>query len=242
MCFLSKLFVKILHSAIDFSNFWMYYIYEIHIGEVGVAMLEKFGMKISNIVAANIDGIDDTQKEIISYTVIQLIGEFTKIAIMIIIAHLLNITGYFLLSIFGTGFYRVPSGGVHTKSHIQCFLLTSLLFFANVFLSIITKDLYLDPLYIGIFIFNIIVITLFAPADTEMKPIINKKQRKSLKIISYIMMTLLILTGRFITTDYIIRNILIYGTAIQSITMLPFMYKIIGTKYGYRDGITEPQI
>ena len=205
-------------------------------------MLEKFGMKISNIVAANIDGIDDIQKEIISYTVIQLIGEFVKIAIMIVIAHLLNITGYFLLSILCTGFYRIPSGGVHTKSHIQCFLLTSLLFFGNIFLSIISKNLYLDPLYIGIFIFNIVIITLLAPADTEMKPIISKKQRKNLKIISYFMMTGLILIGRFLISNIIIRNILIFGTAIQSITMLPFMYRLIGTKYGYLDGITEPQI
>lgn len=218
------------------------YIHQIHFLEVGAIMLEKFGSKISDIVASNIDNIDDNQKEIISYTVIQLIGEFAKIAIMIVIAHLLNITGYFLLSIFGTGFYRVPAGGVHTKSHIQCFLLTALLFFGNVFLSIICKDLYLDPLYIAIFIFNIIVISLLAPADTEMKPIISKKQRKILKIVSYIMMTGLMITGRFIVSDLIIRNILIYGTAIQSITMLPFMYKLIGTKYGFRDGITEPQI
>jgi len=205
-------------------------------------MLERFGMKISDIVANNINDIDDNQKEIISYTVIQLIGEFAKIAIMIIIAHLLNITGYFLLSIFGTGFYRIPSGGVHTKSHIQCFLLTALLFFGNVFLAIISKNLYLDPLYIIIFIFNIIVISWLAPADTEMKPIISKKQRRTLKIISYIMMSGLMLIGRFLIQDTIIRNILIYGTAIQSITMLPFMYRIIGTKYGYRAGITEPQI
>lgn len=205
-------------------------------------MLEKFALKISDIVATNIEGINDNQKELISYTVIQLIGEFVKIAIMIIIAHLLNITIYFLISIFGTGFYRIPSGGVHTKSHIQCFLLTSLLFFGNIFLSIISKDLYLDPLYLGIFVFNIIVISILAPADTEMKPIISKKQRKILKIISYIMMTGLILVGRFLISDIIIRNLLIFGTAIQSITMLPFMYRIIGTKYGYRDGITEPQI
>lgn len=210
--------------------------------EVGAEMLEKFGTKISDIVAANINGIDDNQKEIISYTVIQLIGEFIKIAIMIIIAHLLNITGYFLLSIFGTGFYRVPAGGVHTKSHIQCFLLTTLLFFGNVFLAIITKDFVLDYLYIAIFLFNILVITLLAPADTEMKPIVSQKQRKQLRLISYIMMTALIVIGRFVISDTIIRNILVYGTAIQSITMLPFMYKLIGTKYGYRDGITKPQI
>jgi len=55
-------------------------------------------------------------------------------------------------------------------------------------------------------------------------------------------MAITILIGRFIITDITIRNIFIFGTLFQSITMLPFMYKIANTKYGFRDGIFEPQI
>ena len=101
---------------------------------------------------------------------------------------------------------------------------------------------HLDIIYIFIFLFNIIVIHYFAPADTEMKPVVSKKQRRNLKIFSYICMILTIIIGRFIITDIAIRNIFIFGTFIQSITMLPPMYKILKTKYGYRDGILVPQI
>ena len=86
------------------------------------------------------------------------------------------------------------------------------------------------------------VIYFFAPADTEMKPIVSKKLRKKLRVFSYVGMTLTILIGRFLITDITIRNIFIFGTFIQSIAMLPFMYRLVGTKYEYRDGIFEPQI
>ena len=75
-----------------------------------------------------------------------------------------------------------------------------------------------------------------------MKPVVSKKQRLLLRVISYICMTATILIGRFAINDIAIRNIFIFGTLIQSITMLPFIYKILGTKYGYRDGILVPQI
>ena len=75
-----------------------------------------------------------------------------------------------------------------------------------------------------------------------MKTVISKKQRRTLKIASYICMTITILIGRFLITDITIRNIFIFGTFIQSITMLPPMYKLLKTKYGYRDGILVPQI
>ena len=55
-------------------------------------------------------------------------------------------------------------------------------------------------------------------------------------------MTLMIVVARLFITDITIRNIFIFGTMFQSITMLPFMYKLVNTKYGFRDGIFEPQI
>lgn len=205
-------------------------------------MLEELGEKISNGVENNLDGITPTQKEIIKYTVIQLVGEFIKLAIMVALVWPFGIAHLLLIAVFSMGIYRIPSGGVHSKSHIACFITSSIMFLGNVILSNLLRGPYLDFIYIFIFLFNIPVIHFFAPADTEMKPVVSKKQRKQLKIISYICMTLSILIGRFLIKDIAIRNIFIFGTLIQSITMLPPLYKILKTKYGYRDGILVPQI
>ena len=205
-------------------------------------MLEKIGEKVSNTVAVNVENVDSNQKEIIAYTVTQLLGEFVKIGIMAVIAYVFDIWQLVLIAIFSMSIYRIPAGGVHCKGHIACFLISSFLFFGNVVLSMVARGAYLDYIYLAIFLFNLPVIHFLAPADTEMKPVVSKKQRKTLKIISYINMTLMIVVARFFITDITIRNIFIFGTMFQSITMLPFMYRMVNTKYGFRDGIYEPQI
>lgn len=205
-------------------------------------MLEELGEKVSNGVENNLDGITPTQKEIIKYTVIQLLGEFIKLAIIVAIVWPFGVAHLLLIAVFSMGIYRIPSGGAHSKSHIACFITSSILFLGNVILSSTLKFQYVDVIYVCIFLFNIFAIHFFAPADTEMKPIVSKKLRKRLKILSYICMTLTICIGRFVIDDIVIRNIFIFGTFIQSITMLPPLYKMFNTKYGYRDGILVPQI
>jgi len=205
-------------------------------------MLEELGEKISCGVENNLEGVTPDQKEVIKYTVIQLLGELIKLSIMVALVWPFGIAHLLLIAVFSMGIYRIPSGGVHSRSHVACFITSSVLFLGNVILSSIIKGPYLDILYIFIFLFNIPVILFLAPADTEMRPVVSKKQRKKLKIISFICMILTIFIGRFIITDIAIRNIFIFGTFIQSITMLPPMYKILNTKYGYRDGILVPQI
>lgn len=205
-------------------------------------MLEEIGTKVSDAVAVNVENVDERQKEIIAYTITQLIGEFVKIGIMAVIACVFDIWKLLLIAIFSMAIYRIPSGGVHCKGHISCFLISSFLFFGNVVLSMFARGAYLDYIYLAIFIINIPIIHFLAPADTEMKPIVSEKLRRNLRILSYLTMAITILIGRFIITDITIRNIFIFGTLFQSITMLPFMYKMVKTKYGYRDGILEPQI
>lgn len=205
-------------------------------------MLEELGEKVGNTVENTLDDITPTQKEIIKYTVVQLLGEIVKMAIMVAVVWPFGVAHLLLIAIFSMGIYRLPSGGVHSRSHIACFVTSTSLFMGNVILSALVKGPYLDIIYIFIFLFNIPVIWFFAPADTEMRPVASKKQRKILKIVSFICMVVTILIGRFIITDIAIRNIFIFGTFIQSITMLPPLYKLLGTKYGYRDGILVPQI
>lgn len=205
-------------------------------------MLDELGAKVSDCVSETLEDVTPTQKEIIQYTIVQLLGEFGKMAIMFGIALYFGIAHLLLIAILSMAIYRVPAGGAHSKSHIACFLASSIIFFGNIILSKVINVPYLDVIYMAILLFNSVVIYFFAPADTEMKPVASKKQRSVLRIVSFICMVLTIVIGRFIITDLVIRNIFIFGTLIQSITMLPFMYRIFNTRYGFRDGILVPQI
>ena len=124
-------------------------------------MLEELGERVSNGVENNLDGITPTQKEIIKYTVIQLIGEFLKLAIMVAIVWPFGVAHLLLIAVFSMGIYRIPSGGAHSKSHIACFITSSILFLGNVILSSIVNGPYLDIIYMIIFSTNFICLRKF---------------------------------------------------------------------------------
>ena len=80
------------------------------------------------------------------------------------------------------------------------------------------------------------MITLYAPADTENVPILQKKVRKEKKIKSYISI-LFISALSIIIKDNTISNICMVGMLIQSINISKFAYSIFKLKFGYLEYI-----
>ena len=81
----------------------------------------------------------------------------------------------------------------------------------------------------------------YAPADTENVPILQKRERKQKKILSYIFLTAGLLASIIIKNNEI-SNILILGNIIQTMMITPLAYKITKNKYGYevyRDATSE---
>ena len=139
--------------------------------------------------------------------------------------------------------YRAVSGGFHLKTHIGCIIGTSIFYFGNIFLSkaLILQDIQKYILMGITFIFGIIMISLYAPADTENVPIISKKERKSKKILSYVVLTTTLIIAFFIK-DNVISNILIIGTLLQTTAITRIAYKITNNKYGYETYKDEAEI
>ena len=77
-----------------------------------------------------------------------------------------------------------------------------------------------------------IMIHLYAPADTENIPILSKKERKQKKILSYIFLSIALLVACVIVNNEI-SNILILGHFIQSLMITRIAYKLTRNKYGY---------
>ena len=77
-----------------------------------------------------------------------------------------------------------------------------------------------------------IMVHLYAPADTESVPILSKKERKQKKILSYIFLSVAIIIACIIPNNEI-SNILIFGYFVQSITITRLAYKLTNNKYGY---------
>ena len=197
-------------------------------------LVDKFCMFLTNRIRKEMPEVDDERAEIIMYGLQNIIGEMPKGIIILVIAYFLGIFKLTLMSILIVAPYRCFSGGVHMKTHIGCIIYTSLLYIGSALLGkyiILTGTI--KYMVIGlVWGFCMIMIKLYAPADTENVPILQKKERKQKRIFSYIILTIEFIIAIFINSP-IIAGIIIFGDFIQTLTITRFAYKITNNKYGH---------
>lgn len=197
-------------------------------------MIDKFCNYLTTKIRKEMPDVDDERAEIIKYGLQLMIGEIPKFFIMAIIAWILGVFKWTIICFALVLPYRMYSGGFHLKTHIGCIIGTSLMYIGNAFISqyLVISIIYKIVLGILLWIFSIIMIHLYAPADTENVPVISKKERKKRKIISYIIMSVMIIAGVTITHNTI-SNILLVGVLVQTISITRLAYKITNNRYGY---------
>ena len=77
-----------------------------------------------------------------------------------------------------------------------------------------------------------IMIKLYAPADTENVPILSKKDRKKKQIVAYITYSIALIVAVFVENN-VLSNILIFGNLLQTLTITKLAYRLTNNKYGY---------
>ena len=173
---------------------------------------------------------DLSQRDIdkIKYGLEGLYLTITKLIFIIIISIILGIWKETLLLILIFNGIRLKAFGVHAKRSIDC-LISSTLFF--ILFPIICIKLTI-PLIVKVILFIplTVLIGIFAPADTEKRPLINKKKRKIYKMLS-IMISIIYMTIAIVIKDNTLSNCFIFAIVIQIIIMLPITYKIFGVSY-----------
>ena len=198
-------------------------------------MIDKICSYLTDQIRKKMPEIDDERAEIINYGLQNIIGEIPKIFIIIGLAFILGIGKLALISFLVILPYRTFSGGFHLHTHIGCILGTSLFYYGNVFLS--KYIVYGNPVikYIviaAIWIFGIIMIKMYAPADTENVPILRKKDRMQKQILSFLTFTLTLVIAVFVK-DNTISNMMIFGMLFQTLTITKLAYRLTNNKYGY---------
>lgn len=197
-------------------------------------MIEKICTFLTNRIRKEMPEIDDEKAEVINYGLQNIVGEIPKIFITFGIAYIFGIFELTLFTFVALFLYKGASGGIHLKTHIGCILLTTAFYCIIPFVS---QYFVLDGIVkiltiILVWIWGMIMIKLYAPADTESVPILEEKVRKKKKIVSYITYTLGLFAALIIQNSTI-ANILILANVIQTITITKFIYKITNNKYGY---------
>lgn len=180
---------------------------------------------------------DEDKLEIINYGLESIYLTFTKIIIIFVLAIILNIWKEVLLLLAFYNLIRVSAFGMHAKKSIHCLIISLTLFIGGVYLC----RYLVIPLILKVVlsIICIVLIAKYAPADTEKRPIINKKLRRKYKIIS------VIISGIFaiaivLLSDKNISNYLLLGMIEATIMLLPITYRIFDLPYdNYKKYLSE---
>ena len=197
-------------------------------------MIEKICGYILKKMRTKMPEMTDEKAEVVQYGLEILFGEVPKIILLFGISFLLGIGWYMVFAYVALMPYRAMSGGFHLHTHLGCILGSAIVYYGNI---IISRFLILDNLQkyilIGLsLIFGALMVSMYAPADTENVHIISKKERKTKKILSYITLAVTLIVAAVIP-DPILANILIIGSLIQSISISRIAYILTKNKYGH---------
>lgn len=197
-------------------------------------MIDSICTFLTKRIRKEMPEIDDERAEIIMYGLQNIIGEIPKIFLVFIVAWIFGIMKLTICSFLVIAPYRSFSGGLHMKTHISCIIYTLSLYCGVALLGkyIIITGVAKYIVGISIWIFGMIMITLYAPADTENVPILRKKERKQKQIMSYIVLTIEIIIALTINIPSITTIILI-GDFLQTLMITRIAYKLTDNKYGY---------
>lgn len=197
-------------------------------------MIDKICMFLTNKMRQEMPDIDDEKAEIINYGLQNIIGEIPKLFIMIAVSYFLGIWQLTLITMLIIMPYRCVSGGVHLKTHLGCIISTCLMYCGVAYISkyIVMTSIIKYIVTFIIWVFSMIMIHYYAPADTENVPILRKKERKYKKIASYCIFTIAMIIALIIPNETI-SNIIIFGYFVQTCMITRLVYKLSGNQYGY---------
>lgn len=207
-------------------------------------MINQICESLTNRIRQEMPEIDDEKAEVIQYGLELIIGEIPKIVLLFVIAIILKIGWLVVFAYFTMLPYKIVAGGFHLKTNIGCTIGTLTIYYGNVLIS---KYITWTPIYMKyimilvIFIFSIIMISLYAPADTVNLPILTKKERKNKKILSYIFATIT-LVASIVIKDNTLSNILLLNVIVESICISRVAYKLTKNEYGYESYLKELKV
>ena len=197
-------------------------------------MIDKICTFLTKRIQKEMPEIDEERAEVINFGLQNIIGEIPKTFLLFIIAFFLGMLKEVLFLFIVLIPYRSSSGGFHLRTHLGCILGTAIFYCGTVILSkIIVLGFITKCILIAIiWIFGMVLIKMYAPADTENIPILSKKDRRKKQIIAFATFTIGMLAALIINNS-LISNILIFGNLFQTLTITKIAYKLTNNKYGY---------
>lgn len=190
--------------------------------------MKKFIIKKIMTYIKNNTNYDDIKLKEIEYGIVSIYLTFSKVIIILLLSLILGIVKEVLIFMVLFNILRTTGFGLHATKSWICLLSSTLIFIG---LPIICIYIQIN-VYIKIILCIVGVILMYknAPADTKKKPIVNKKRRKILKIISTVFAIIYSISAMIIKNNFL-SNCLLFALILENIMISPIVYKIFKLPY-----------
>lgn len=190
---------------------------------------ERLSAKLTTVIAAHLEDLPEEKLAEINYGIAVFIANSYKMIFIFLLALLLNVFKYLLIAVASFGALRSFASGVHAKREWTCLPASTLFFFGIIYLgTAVVLNAYAISI---IFALCFAAVLRYAPADTEERPIVSKKLRKKLRIMSCITVMLLYAAAMY-NLGTPVSSIIALSTLTESVLILPITYKLAGSRYG----------
>lgn len=176
--------------------------------------VHSIAVALSNVITRELN-FDNVKRAKISYGLETIIGAIIKSVGFPVIFFLFGVLKQSLIALFTVAILRYVSGGMHLKTFIGCFMVSTAVL---VSIGMLSKVLVInDYLYYILNIVSLVIIILRSPVDPPEKPIKTKQKRYVMKLISIFILLLLIYISRTIEND--VKNSILLAIYIQALTL-----------------------
>lgn len=153
---------------------------------------------------------------------------FTKLLVIIPLSIILGLFKEMILVMVFFNILRSSGFGLHATKSWICLVSSTIVFIGVPLIAKIILIPFIIKIILGII--SIILVYLYAPADTIKAPIIRKKRRDKLKFISTISCILLTFLYLIISNE-LLSNLIILSIWIEVTLISPFTYKLFKLSY-----------
>lgn len=170
----------------------------------------------------------DIQLAEIEYGLTGIYLTFSKIIIISILSCILGIFKEMIIFMILFNLIRTTGFGLHATKSWICLISSTIIFIGIPWLcNNIVINIYLKGI---ISIISVLLIYKNAPADTKKRPIVNRKRRKILKLISTLTSIIFITISMLINNNFI-SNCLMFAIILEDFLISPFVYRIFNLPY-----------
>lgn len=191
-------------------------------------MIKNFVVNRSMNLINDLNKYDKMQLEEIKYGIESIYLTLSKIIVILIISSILGLFKEAIIFLLIFNILRIFAFGLHASKSIWCWISSSISFIGIPYIC--KTFIFPNLIYIILPIICLVCFILYAPADTVKRPLINSRKRKLYKLLSII--SCVIYFGLIIiTTNFLIKNLLLFALILESILILPLTYKIFKLPY-----------